>query len=363
MSSSSKAVDTAVVVKALRSAAAETVERIREGGGTCSAKGAVALLGQIAAEAMKGVGSVVRVGSVGGKSRRGPVTVVRGRELRGDDRTAYLAAKRFSREKNRAKAKALAAGQPWPPATGPYAGDAKPAQALAKAVAKTVRAEAATAKAKPAPVVAKPVTKAKGGMTAARAFSKAKNRAKTKALAAGQPWPPATGPYAGDPKPAQALAKAVAKTVRAETAQPAVVSQDGNAVQSRRRGRPPGSKTRPLAERMPSLGRALKVRGEFTAPRTKQVSAVQPEKSVYRSAIICLEDGKRYVMLKRPLMTHFGLTPEQYIRKWGLPEGYPMTARSHSERQREAAGRIGLGHRTAEFRQGGVVKVSEPASA
>ena len=34
--------------------------------------------------------------------------------------------------------------------------------------------------------------------------------------------------------------------------------------------------------------------------------------------IVCLEDGKKLKMLKRHLMTAYGMTPEDYRAKWGL---------------------------------------------
>ena len=34
--------------------------------------------------------------------------------------------------------------------------------------------------------------------------------------------------------------------------------------------------------------------------------------------IVCLEDGKKLKMLKRHLMTAYGMTPEEYRAKWGL---------------------------------------------
>ena len=53
-------------------------------------------------------------------------------------------------------------------------------------------------------------------------------------------------------------------------------------------------------------------------PADKQKPAVNPKKSVHDDYIICLEDGKKFKSLKRHLMTHYGLTPDQYREKWGL---------------------------------------------
>ena len=58
---------------------------------------------------------------------------------------------------------------------------------------------------------------------------------------------------------------------------------------------------------------------------------------------VCLEDGKRLKMLKRHLMTHYQMTPDQYRQKWGLNSDYPMVAPNYAEQRRALAKAIGLG--------------------
>jgi predicted transcriptional regulator len=48
-------------------------------------------------------------------------------------------------------------------------------------------------------------------------------------------------------------------------------------------------------------------------------------------------------MLKRHLRTHYGLTPQQYREKWGLPSDYPMVAPSYAKKRSMLAKQIGLG--------------------
>ena len=60
--------------------------------------------------------------------------------------------------------------------------------------------------------------------------------------------------------------------------------------------------------------------------REPLVPAVPPERSVFPDHIICLEDGKRYRMLKRHLIVSYKMTPQQYRQRWGLPPDYPMVA-------------------------------------
>ena len=71
--------------------------------------------------------------------------------------------------------------------------------------------------------------------------------------------------------------------------------------------------------------------------------AVAIKKSITPDYIICLEDGKKLKMMKRHLNSKFGLTPDAYRQKWGLPSDYPMVAPNYADRRRELAKEIGLG--------------------
>lgn len=71
--------------------------------------------------------------------------------------------------------------------------------------------------------------------------------------------------------------------------------------------------------------------------------AVPVDQSVKQDYIVCLEDGKKLKLLKRYLKSHYGMTPEEYRRKWGLAADYPMAAPNYSEDRRQMARRIGLG--------------------
>jgi predicted transcriptional regulator len=78
-------------------------------------------------------------------------------------------------------------------------------------------------------------------------------------------------------------------------------------------------------------------------PEVKQEPAVSVRSSIKPDYIVCLEDGKKLKMLKRHLMTHYQMTPEQYRAKWNLPADYPMVAPSYAEQRRSLAKKIGLG--------------------
>ncbi len=51
----------------------------------------------------------------------------------------------------------------------------------------------------------------------------------------------------------------------------------------------------------------------------------------------------RFKSLNRALAVRYGLTPDQYRAKWGLPHDYPMVAPNYSKRRSEVAKYIGLG--------------------
>ncbi|QJB70652.1 MucR family transcriptional regulator [Parasphingorhabdus halotolerans] len=71
--------------------------------------------------------------------------------------------------------------------------------------------------------------------------------------------------------------------------------------------------------------------------------AVPIKSSIKPDYVVCLEDGKKLKMLKRHLMTHYKMTPDDYRTKWGLPASYPMVAPNYAEKRRELAKAIGLG--------------------
>ncbi len=68
-------------------------------------------------------------------------------------------------------------------------------------------------------------------------------------------------------------------------------------------------------------------------------------KSIEDDYLICLEDGQKFKSLKRHLMTHYNMTPEEYREKWGLPADYPMVAPAYAEARSRLAKEMGLGQR------------------
>jgi predicted transcriptional regulator len=87
------------------------------------------------------------------------------------------------------------------------------------------------------------------------------------------------------------------------------------------------------------LGQATPVAEKALEPAVSVRASVKPD------YIVCLEDGKKLKMLKRHLMTHYNLTPDQYRARWNLPADYPMVAPNYAEKRRELAKKIGLGRK------------------
>jgi predicted transcriptional regulator len=87
---------------------------------------------------------------------------------------------------------------------------------------------------------------------------------------------------------------------------------------------------------------------QIDAPTTMLLSdrpqpAVPIKKSVTPDFIVCLEDGKKLKMLRRHLKTAYGMSPEDYRERWGLPADYPMVAPNYAKQRSRLAKDIGLG--------------------
>src|SRR6201994_118058 len=94
------------------------------------------------------------------------------------------------------------------------------------------------------------------------------------------------------------------------------------------------------------------ISGTTSAPEARPEPKVSIRSSIKPDYIVCLEDGKKLKMLKRHLMTHYNMTPDQYRQKWGLSADYPMVAPNYAEQRRTLAKSIGLGTKRRRTRGG-----------
>ena len=85
------------------------------------------------------------------------------------------------------------------------------------------------------------------------------------------------------------------------------------------------------------------VGGSEAGSADRPTPAVPIKKSITPDFIVCLEDGKKFRSLKRPLRTSYNMTPEEYREKWGLRPDYPMVAPNYAAERSRLAKKIGLG--------------------
>jgi len=94
---------------------------------------------------------------------------------------------------------------------------------------------------------------------------------------------------------------------------------------------------------------ALATIGTGSAQATPAVERLKPpvsiRKSIHDDYLICLEDGQKFKSLKRHLTSKYGLTPDEYREKWGLPDDYPMVAPAYAIRRSQLAKDSGLGRK------------------
>ena len=111
-----------------------------------------------------------------------------------------------------------------------------------------------------------------------------------------------------------------------------------------------------LSDLITSVHHALMNLGEKPPETLKP--AVPIKQSVKPDYIVCLEDGKKLKMLKRHLRTSYNLSPDEYRKKWGLRDDYPIVAPKYAAQRSELARKIGLGKSAA-----GRPRVRKKASA
>ena len=100
-----------------------------------------------------------------------------------------------------------------------------------------------------------------------------------------------------------------------------------------------------LPQLIQSVHRSLATAGTTEPAPAPLTPAVPIRRSVFPDHIVCLEDGTKLKMLKRYLQVRYGMTPEQYRHKWGLPTDYPMVAPNYASHRSSLAKQSGLGRK------------------
>ena len=102
----------------------------------------------------------------------------------------------------------------------------------------------------------------------------------------------------------------------------------------------PSSDVAALIQSVYQVLNELRIKG---TPAELPAPAVPIKKSVTPNYIVCLEDGRQLMMLKRHLRNAFDMSPEQYRVRWGLPADYPMVAPNYAKKRSQIAKKVGLG--------------------
>lgn len=93
----------------------------------------------------------------------------------------------------------------------------------------------------------------------------------------------------------------------------------------------------------PGLSMVDAVQQATDSLRRTSITPNQIKDSVRPDMIQCLEDGTWHTMLRRYIKRKFNLTPQQYRKKWGLPDDYPFVAPNYAKLRSKIAKKTGLG--------------------
>jgi len=100
-----------------------------------------------------------------------------------------------------------------------------------------------------------------------------------------------------------------------------------------------------VSELITSVHRALSQLGKPSELTEARTAAVSVRRSVHRDYVVCLDCGYRAKMLRRHISTRHGLSPGDYLKRWGLRSDHPLIAPAYSEQRSNAAKALGLGRK------------------
>jgi predicted transcriptional regulator len=75
-----------------------------------------------------------------------------------------------------------------------------------------------------------------------------------------------------------------------------------------------------------------------------------PQSSIQRNQVVCLECGKAFKLLSNRHLALHGLKPREYKQKHGIRMTQALSARTLSARRRKLAKELGMGKQLAEWR-------------
>lgn len=86
-------------------------------------------------------------------------------------------------------------------------------------------------------------------------------------------------------------------------------------------------------------------------PSAAVAVSMEPETSIQRDKIICLECGQEFKQLSKSHLASHSLTPKEYKKKHGFKARQALTSKSLSAKRRKTAKERGLGEKLAAARK------------
>jgi predicted transcriptional regulator len=92
------------------------------------------------------------------------------------------------------------------------------------------------------------------------------------------------------------------------------------------------------------------IQGQGDGAVDEEAVSRDPQSSIQRNQVICLECSKAFKLLSNRHLALHGLTPRAYKHKHGIRMTQALSARSLSTRRRKLAKALGMGKQLAEWR-------------
>jgi predicted transcriptional regulator len=98
-----------------------------------------------------------------------------------------------------------------------------------------------------------------------------------------------------------------------------------------------------VAELITSVHGALAKLVRPIQPEQVRTPAVPVRRSVHQDYVVCLDCGYRAKLLGRHISKQHGLSPDEYLKRWGLRANHPLIAPGYSEHRSTIAKERGFG--------------------
>ncbi len=118
-----------------------------------------------------------------------------------------------------------------------------------------------------------------------------------------------------------------------------------------------------LSDLITTVHRALGQLGQPNQREEVLAPAVSVRQSIHRDYVVCLDCGYRGKTLRRHISKQHGLSPAEYLKRWGLRADHPLTAPAYSERRSILAKELGLGRKSAAEMAPAASPIAAPALA